>query len=427
MRWIAALVLASTLAAQERGKLVENIATRADASQTYTLYLPTSYTLEKKLPLLLVFDPRGRGTAAAEIFKAAAEEHQWILISANGTRSDDGGVANEKAVPALLPELSRWAHDPKRVYATGFSGTAILACALGMNTGLFAGVIGVGGRVVPQYPPAQFNFAHYGFAGETDFNNREMRQLDALMTKPHRFEEFPGDHRWITPELARDAIVWMEVIAMQEGRRPKDDAFIARAHADDLAKANALGSTLEGLRRHRAILRTYGGDAAIVAKLERELQKDIAEEAKWDEFEERFRKDVFGNLREAIAQKFRVPELQRRAKKGGLEGKAARRLLAQVYGETSRYVTRQLFDRREYALAAEVLTVATEIHPDRWPAWYNLGAAYARAGERKRALDALEQAFVHGFRDTKMLAADEDYASLRADKRYLALLASRSQ
>ena len=58
--------------AAERGKLVENVAARADAAQTYTLYLPSSYDAAKKHPLLLIFDPRGRGTKAAEIFRDAA-------------------------------------------------------------------------------------------------------------------------------------------------------------------------------------------------------------------------------------------------------------------------------------------------------------------------------------------------------------------
>ncbi|HEX2062196.1 MAG TPA: hypothetical protein VHK90_15775, partial [Thermoanaerobaculia bacterium] len=192
------LTFAARAAELERGKLIENVPTRADASQTYTLYLPSAYGPEKRVPLLLVLDPRGRGTMAAEIFRAAAEEYGWMILSSNGTHSDDGGASNEKAMPALLPELSRYAHDPRRVYATGFSGTAILACAVGLNTNALAGVIGVGGRLVPQVPPERFSFAHYGFAGDADFNNLEMREIDAALeraNKPHRFEEFRGAHR----------------------------------------------------------------------------------------------------------------------------------------------------------------------------------------------------------------------------------------
>ncbi|HYH09405.1 MAG TPA: hypothetical protein VEK11_20325 [Thermoanaerobaculia bacterium] len=448
MRRLAAMLLFATslgAAEFERGKLIENVVTREDASQTYTLYLPTSYSVDQKHALLLIFDPRRRGTMAAEIFRAAAEEHGWILISSNGTESDGPIEPNEKALRALLPELGRWAHDPRRIYATGFSGTALVAYGVGMNTGAFAGVIGVGGRIVPQLPPAKFNFAHYGFAGDLDFNNREMREIDALLDRtktPHRFQEFDGIHQWISPELAREAIQWMEVIAMKEGRRATDEAFLAKAHAEDRAKANALGDTVEGLQRHRAILRTFGGDDGIVRRLERDprIRQALAEQAKWDDFEERYMSDVvarmpylMANLREAVptaavvGRQFRIPDLQRRAKKEGPEGKAARRLLDQVYGQTNRYLIRQLFDRREYLLASAVLGLATEIHPDRWSGWYNLGAAFARAGDAKRALDALEQAFATGFRNVAMLQADDDYASVRGNERYLALLASRSQ
>ena len=89
--------------------------------------------------------------------------------------------------------MNRYAINPRRVYAAGFSGTAILSCAIGINTKAFAGVIGVGGRLVEHIPPAKFSFAHYGFAGESDFNNREMRVIDEMLEregKTHRFQQF---------------------------------------------------------------------------------------------------------------------------------------------------------------------------------------------------------------------------------------------
>src|SRR5688572_19083640 len=233
--------------------LTENVPTRTDPSQTYTLVLPSSYDPAKKHPLLLILDPRGRGTVAARIFAEAADEHGWIIVSSNGTRSDAGTEPNERALRALLPEVvQRYPVDIKRVYAAGFSGTAITAWSLGVRSNGLAGVIGVGGRLVEELPPAKFNFAHYGFAGDEDFNNREMRAVDARLTVPHRYENFPGNHRWITPELARDAIRWMEVMAMKDNRRPRDEAFINTAYDRDVAAAAALPPR-ESLRRYEAI------------------------------------------------------------------------------------------------------------------------------------------------------------------------------
>lgn len=452
------LLFSATLMAAEpeRGKLVEGMASRLDPTQTYTLYLPTSYDAMKQQPLLFVFDPRGRGTFAAEIFRDAAERYGWIVISSNQTRSDDDGKANARAIRALLPEGNRYASNPRRIYAAGFSGTAILSCAIGINTKALAGVIGVGGRLVEHIPPAKFSFAHYGFAGDSDFNNREMRVIDEMLEregKVHRFQQFAGGHQWLTPELAREAVEWMELLAMKEQRRARDAAFIDRLYTSDVAAANALdaaGQRVEALRRYREIVRTYDGlhavdDAlAAAARLEGDpaVRRELKEIAKWDEFEERTIRDtfsqigsIFARLREGdtlptasvLARELRVSDLQRRARKESPEGATARRLIEALYTHTSYYMVEQLMAKREYELAAAVLGVATLIHADRWPAWYNLGAAYARAGNRRRALESLEKAVSLGLKDRSQLATDEDFASLRSEPRFEALLAPPSQ
>lgn len=359
------LALALTLALAE-GTLTENVATRADAQQTYTLYLPSTYDAAKKHPLLLVFDPRGRGTLAAERFREAAEEHGWIVISSNGTRSDDDGSSNKRAIPALLADVDRYAVDRRRIYAAGFSGTAIFACAVGINTNELAGVIGAGGRVVDQVPPARFSFAHYGFAGDVDFNNREMRQLDALLEKagkPHRFTQFEGDHRWMPRELAAEAVAWMEVIAMKEKRRPRDESLIAKLYAADAAAARNLAG-LDALRRWQAIARTFDGLHAIddaraaIAKLEADasVQRALRDEAKWDDFEQAYTRDVvlrlpaiFRGLQQEgrqitparLSRELRVAQLGKHAaSRDATESRTARRILGSLVAQTRFYIPR---------------------------------------------------------------------------------------
>lgn len=453
-RAVLLLMLATTLGAAEpqRGKLAENIATRSDPTQTYTLYLPTKYDAMKRQPLLFVFDPRGRATIAAELFKDAAEEYGWVIISSNQTRSDDDGSANAKAIRALMPEIGRYAIDPRRVYAAGFSGTAILSRSIGVTSKLLAGVIGVGGRMVEQNPPSKFDFAHYGFAGDADFNHREMRALDDLLErekKIHRFQEFSAEHRWFPPELAREAIEWMEVVAMKQQLRPRDEALFAKLSAADLAKAQTLeadGKRIDAMRRYREIAQTYASEEATTAwkRLESDasVQREVKDIARWDEFEQRtiatlFSQiaSIFTRLREddvlptssVLARELGVADLQRRAKKEGAEGATARRLLEALYTHTSYYLVESLMQKKDYDLAATVLGVALTIHDDRWPAWYNLAAAQARSGSKRRALESLEKAVAAGFTNREQLLADEDFASLRGEARFQALLASHSQ
>ena len=84
-----------------KGQITEGIACARDPSQTYSVFVPLTYDAGRKQPALLVFDPRGRGTLAAEIFRPAAERLGWIVISSNDTRSDGSMDPNLKALAAV--------------------------------------------------------------------------------------------------------------------------------------------------------------------------------------------------------------------------------------------------------------------------------------------------------------------------------------
>ena len=385
------LILALALAT---GTFTENVPTRADATQTYTLYLPSTYDAKKAHPLLLVFDPRGRGTPAAEIFRPAAEEYGWILLSSNQTRSDDDSAPNDRAVRALLSESAAYAVDVKRIYATGFSGTAMLAWDTGIRTKMFAGVIGVGGRLIEEVPPRRFNFAHYGFAGERDFNNREMRAIDDALegVVPHRFQSFDGVHQWITPELAREAVGWFEVLAGNQSVR-------AKVMAEDVAAAEKLAG-LAAWRRWRAIQRTYGGFEDRTAKLD--VARELADEKKWDEFAVRYIERLAAAPATIRAMNHPRPgdavrvlglkDLKSRAERPGAEGATAKRLLATVFAQSAFRLPPRFTASGEHEAAAAFLGVAAEIQPDRADIWQELAAAYERAGDAKSAAAARARA-----------------------------------
>lgn len=452
-RLVVTMLLACSIARSgagaDRSTLTENVASRSDPSQTYTLILPDIDTESPPRPLLLVFDPRGRGTHAAAIFRDGAERHGWIVISANGTRSDAEGDGNARAVAALLGEPGRYRADPRRIYAAGFSGTAMLAAAVAVNTRAIAGVIAVGGRQIPQLQPRAYDFAHFGAAGRFDFNNREMRAIDDALEnagRDHLLVEFDGDHRWFDSELASHAIRWMEVVAMRRGLRSRDMALVDAAWAADLARVESLAGggefpaaerTLASMARSFEGLRPAEDVRERLARLAADPRAAAvrSEEEEWDAFELRYQKEVFDPvwrlLREirkpvraaAVSRVFRLAELQERAHRPGAEGRAARRLLEAVSAQASFYLPRQLTGRGEHALAAAVLRVATAIHPDRSGTWYELARAEALARNRNGALAALATAVEKGFDDRARVLADDAFASLQEERRFRAILA----
>jgi len=429
------------------GGVTERVASRTDPTQTYALYLPSAYSPERRWPALLIFDPRGRGTFAAEIFRAAAERYGWLLISSDNTRSDGPWEPNARALTALWPEArERFAVDARRIYAAGFSGGAIAAWLLGEKTGALAGVIASGGRVNPGVSPDTFVFAHYGSAGATDFNYSEMGRVDAILEEkklPHRLEIFEGAHRWLPPELALEAVEWMELVAMKQERRAVDPVLVAALFDKDMARAQGLereGRPLQAMRRYQAIARTFDGlrevdeaktRAGALAPSAAAMRK---EEERWDTFEERYlRRDlppVVFAIRSSetplplakLLSDLKLPDLQRQAREDSYAGIAARRILEAVYAESSFYLSRDLFQKKEHARAALALQVAAAIKDADPIVQYNLACALALTGRRRQAIEALERAVELGYRDRRQLEEDPDLAALRGEKAYGAIL-----
>jgi predicted esterase len=446
----AVLALLASAAAVElpKGTVIEKRVTASDASQSYALYLPTSYDGKRLLPCLLIFDPRGRAVQAAEIFRPGAERLGWMVISSWNTRSDDPDAPNEAALRALWAEMAHYPVDPRRVYAAGFSGGGILTLALGLSTDTVAGVVDVGGRQPDGMTVDRATFAHFAAAGRADFNALPMRELDRSLVKsgvPRRLDFFEGRHQWITAEHAERALTWLELVAMKQGRRPADTALAASALATETAAAEALESAGRPTEAHahwQMIEQTFVGLAGIEAARARRtrLEQDPRflqvrrEEEKAEKWERGFRHRL--GEAAALLQSDPLPtpsrlrgtlgieELVEASHGSGPRAEAAGRVLQSVFSQTSFYMTTAFFAAGEMDRAILALQVANEIQPQAPAAEYNLACAYARTGNRKAALDALERAFAEGYTDRAGLAADPDLKSLRDEPRFKALLSS---
>ncbi len=422
--------------------------TVTDPTARYTLYLPASYDAQGAQPVLLIFDPRGRARLAAELFQQAADRYGWVLVSSNDTRSDGSWEPNLKALNALWPEISRFAIDPRRVYATGFSGGAIVAWVLGAQSGGLAGVIGVGGRLDPALPRDELPFVHWGAAGGWDFNYDEMRRIDELFAirgVDHWLEIFDGPHRWFPPALATQAVGWMELVAMRQGTATRDEARIEEEWRRLMAGAvelEAAGRALAAAERYRQIEEAFAGlrDTAPARTAARRLAGDPVvkrqrrERRRWDAADERYIREKVPLLRRAAALEERassdellrtldIHRLKRAAAGDGYEAVVAKRMLHRVHTQASFYLPRQWLAERNYRAARTVLGVALEIRDDLPHIWYNLACAAARLGDPGEAMRALESAVDRGFSDAAQLRRDEDLASLRQRPEFRQLVA----
>jgi len=434
------------------GEMVQGISCANDASQTYTLYLPADFTNDRRWPVLLIFDPRGRSVLAAELFREAADTYGWVLVSSDNTRSDGPWEPNEKAIAALWPEVhNRLPTDFDRVYATGFSGGGAVAYVLSRSTNEVAGILACGARYFPD-SLKEVNSPIFSTAGDTDFNFHEMHAVDAFEQKqgnPHRLAIFEGGHSWMPQEVALDAIEWFELLAMRSELRGRDPELVETLYEADLADANSLeseGRLVEAARRFNEMGRTYAGlrdttDVQAAAwKIEGspEYRKQLKQIKRWDAFERQYLEEMnrqFAELRDAeivppvaqMARRFRIDELQRRALEPGLEGVTARRALNSMVTGVGYYLPRDFMAAEQYDRLAASLELALKVNDENPVFWYNLACARARLNRGEPAVEALARALDLGFNNAELIATDTDLDVLRDRDDFKALMASLAE
>ena len=123
-----------------------------------------------------------------------------------------------------------------------------------------------------------------------------------------------------------------------------------------------------------------------------------------------------------LLREFRVSDLERMAKRAGVEGTTAHRLLESVWSQLAVALMPQLVERQDYVRLVPVLAIADRVKPGSPLVLYNLACAHARTGSARAALDALSRAVDAGFRNRAHIESDPDLASLRKRKEYAHIL-----
>jgi dienelactone hydrolase len=286
LKWSAmcaflAVIVSGTASAQDlpRGQIVEDVQCQDDATQRYALYLPSYFNLSRQWPVILVFDPGGRGRQGVERYRAAAEKYGYVITGSNNSRNGPWNVGLDAAAAMTADIKRRFPIDPKRMYTAGMSGGARLAIMVAQNSPEFAGVLASSAGYSTAFHKSE-RFPLFGSAGTEDFNYREMRAVERLMTSPHRVEIFEGGHTWLPIEMATRGVEWMEIQAMKSGVLPRDETLVAELFSKRVARANARPDSLASMRELKQIAADFQGlrDVAKViesaAALER--RQDVA-------------------------------------------------------------------------------------------------------------------------------------------------------
>jgi tetratricopeptide (TPR) repeat protein len=311
------------------------------------------------------------------------------------------------------------------VYTTGFSGGARVATLIAqMCKTCIAGVFAHGAGFPPnRQEPEKPAFVYFAAVGDLDFNYYELLELsEKLDTQgvPNRLRRYAGPHRWAPPEICMEAVEWFELMAMKQGRREEDSAFIARQFEraslrvreldkagdlyalwlelhkfafefDGLADVSAFArravelkdssAVRDGARRERAAIEEQRRVVAPIADLLDALSADPVG-----------RSEIRLRLSAQIADLLGQLKQNKDAGKGFILRRAQSELFA-VAIETGQ----QKLNAKDLLLAFALFEVASELSPDSPAPFLSIARAQAQSGRKKETLRALQQALAKGF------------------------------
>ena len=394
-----AAVAGPTVDTLRSGVVIDTVHALSDTSETYALYLPAGYDRARRWPILFLMDPRGRALVPMRLFRAAAERYGYVVMSSYQTQSDGAIEPNDRAVNALLNDAqSRFSVDVHRFYFAGFSGTGRLAWNYGYSIpDNVAGLIEVGaGLPAPQLLLQRSvardttPFAVFLAVGTTDFNYEEVRALDAKLDAfriRHHLETFDGPHSWPPESVCGNAIVWLQLQAMRDGRLSVnrnwiDSVYTSTATSIDLlARADPYAASL----MYRQAAADFSGlhdttvlVAAATTLAERDVVKKTAkrvsqlasesqaaldrEDAFFADFSRAEKPQSLDRLRSAL----NLDDLRDHSRSAAdtLGALAARRELSSVFVRASFYEPRRYLAQADTLKALTLYALAQSIQPD---------------------------------------------------------------
>jgi hypothetical protein len=420
------------------GQVVESVVCQNDASQSYALYLPSTYSNTKTYPVIYAFDPHGTGKIPVALYKDLAEKYGYILIGSNNSKNGTSWEESQAIANKLFVDSqNRLSISKDRINLLGFSGGARIANGLTITNGAIASVIccGAANPAVSARDPRS-NYTFLGIAGNTDFNYIEMRKYDmvGLAGRPvkHAFIEFDGKHEWPPVKVMEDAFLWTTLNGMRKNNSLRDDSLISqqiKSFSEEIKLTQKNNNVLETYNLVRKTINFFDGLADLTEyykiyeslKSNIEIDKKLKQEENFWSREEAL-KGYYQNAFQAQSLVWWKNEIASVNKKIKTE-KDKNEVL--MYKRTLDYLSLVSYMQASNALKQNYIPAAQlfcEIYvlvdPTNSEADYLTAIVNATQGNTKEAISSLNKAVDNGFIDLLRLQSDGVFAGINSTEEF---------
>lgn len=422
-----------------KGQIIEQVICKNDTTQSYSLYLPSDYSIEKSYPIIYAFDPHAIGKLPVSLYKRLAEQYGYIVAGSNNSKNGTTWEESQKIANKLFADVGkRLSVNTQRVYVLGFSGGARIANALTIANGSITGVVccGASAPVASNTAPRN-NYTFLGIVGNEDFNYVEMRKYDMIdlagQNIKHVLITFNGKHEWPAEDIMDEGFLWLELNNMRKNNANKNDSLIAKRFQAALRQINMYqqkNEVFETYKLCQKVINFYDGltDLSPCYSTYKALQSDPEvdkqlklEEGVWTEEEE---------LRQQYIKAFQTQDLSwwnksinalnQKIKSGNDKRKILmnKRLLGYLslvaYMQTTGALKQNVLPAAEFFGKIYLL-----VDPTNNEAHYLMAEILAKKGNKKEAIKFLKSSIENGYTDIARLQSDEAFSEIKNTKEFI--------
>ncbi|MEO0526947.1 MAG: hypothetical protein AAFZ89_06960, partial [Bacteroidota bacterium] len=249
----------------ETGKIIDSILVSNSTNETFTLYLPSSFDQSALSPILIIFEPGGRGKIGINAFVEASEKYGHILVCSNDAKNGPYERNFNIANRLFAHVFSNFNVGENQIYLAGFSGGARLASAIAAITDKMTGVIacGAGFSNVYAHRPTYQDFSYVAICGNRDMNYREIINVKGYLDKlnfDHTLITYEGNHSWPSSEQILKAFDWLNIRSHVKGYQTKRTETIHKSYQSNwllARKAETEEKWLDAEEGYSRLIKTY--------------------------------------------------------------------------------------------------------------------------------------------------------------------------
>jgi len=424
----------------EKGKIIEHVICKKNINQNYALYLPSTYSPDKKYPIIYFFDPHAKGIQVIKKYSTVAEKYGFIIAASNMSKNGLSWEYTNEIYDNLYDDTyNKLSIDKQRIYTAGFSGGARVASSIAIFKGGIAGVIACGAGFPQINEPIKNKFNFIGIVGTADFNFIEMNNLNSALNDtpiPHYLITFNGKHEWPSVDIMSDGFMWLIINSMKDKYITTDEQLIKNfilKNIDSINNRNkniqieeiyetynkivSYSSGILEITNYKKTLDSIYNSQNYTAYLKNEKEINTLENHKMQEYIIAFKskptnwwKTEINNLSLNISNKKNISEIN-------LNKRLINYISMLSYVSIDNSLKSNSFEKIKDYL--NIYFMADSLNPDYK---YLFGCYCMKQNKYEKALQYLEEAVKSGFNDLNKIEDDGYFIPLIKNNKYLEII-----